>query len=96
MTILECYLNYLYGEMSFVEKEIRGSNLPVEGDDRPNWIRECMLLPEDGQKINCLRRLRETTAMNPFYQYRIDRFIDAITQSYEPSDKPGMVPEVKD
>ena len=30
------------------------------------------------------------TAMNPFYQYRIDRFVDAITDTYEPTDKPGF------
>jgi hypothetical protein len=30
--------------------------------------------------------------MNPFYQHRIDRFIDAITQTYEPTDYPGTIP----
>lgn len=95
MAILECYLNYLYGEMSYVEKDIRGANLPVEGDDKPNWIGKCMRLPLATEKINCLRRVREMTAMNPFYKYRIDRFIDAITQTYEPTDCPGMVPEVR-
>jgi len=53
-----------------------------------------MMVEGQENKINCLRKLREQTAMNPFYQYRIDRFIDAITQTYEPTDKPGMVPEV--
>ena len=96
MAILECYLNYLYGDASYVENDIRGANLPVEGDDRPNWIGECMRLNLATEKINCLRRVREMTAMNPFYKYRIDRFIDAITQTYEPNDKPGMVPEVQD
>jgi hypothetical protein len=95
MEIIGTYLNYLYGEMSHIENDIRGNNLPVEGDCKPNWIRECMLLSCDREKINCLRRLRETTAMNPFYKYRIDRFIDAITQTYEPTDEPGMVPEVQ-
>lgn len=95
MQLLECYLKYLYGDESYVENDIRGANLPVEGDDRPNWIRECMMLECDREKINCLRRLREMTAMNPFYKYRIDRFVDAITQTYEPTDCPGMVPEVQ-
>jgi len=92
--LIESYINYLYGSDAHIEKEIRGANLPVELDDKPNWIRECMLLPESKQKINCLRKLREMTAMNPFYKYRIDRFIDAVTQTYEPTDKSGMVPEV--
>ena len=93
--ILESYLNYLYGDESFIEKDIRGANLPVEGDNKPNWIRECMMLEDDREKINCLRRLREMTAMNPFYQYRIDRFVDAITQNYDASGNNGMVPEVE-
>ena len=96
MQLLECYLSYLYGDESFIEHEITGPNLPVEGDDRPNWIRECMLLDCDREKINCLRRLREMTAMNPFYQYRIDRFVDAITLNYDASGNDGMVPEVQD
>lgn len=94
--ITECYLNYLYGDESFIENDIRGDNLPVEHDDRPNWIRECMMLEQDREKINCLRKLRETTAMNPFYKYRIDRFVDAITQNYDPSGNNGMVPEVQE
>jgi hypothetical protein len=30
--------------------------------------------------------------MNPFYQYRIDRYIDEITDTYEPTEKPGTIP----
>lgn len=93
--IIEGYINYLFDPAYSVEKEWRGNNLPVEGDCRPNWIRECMLIDCPRKKIMCLRKLRETTAMNPFYQHRIDRFIDAITQTYEPTDEPGMVPEVE-
>lgn len=91
-SIVESYLNFLYGPMSTVSKEIQGPNLPVEGDCRHNWIRDCMLESCDRAKINCLRRLKEMSAMNPFYQYRVDRFIDAITQTYEPTDDPGTVP----
>ena len=95
--ITENYLNYLYNPFfQKGAKDWRGHNLPVEGDDKPNWIRTCMTLETDRAKINCLRKLRELTAMNPFYQYRIDRFVDAITQNYEPSDKPGMIPELID
>lgn len=91
--LLETYLQYLYNPLlPSTSKEWRGHNLPVEGDEKPNWIRECMVLENDRMKINCLRRLREQTAMNPFYQYRIDRFIDAITGSYEASVEPGILP----
>ncbi len=93
--VVESYINYLFDPAYSVEKEWRGNNLPVEEDDRPNWIRECMLLDCDKKKIMCLRKLRETAAMNPFYQHRIDRFVDAITQTYEPTDEPGMVPETQ-
>lgn len=91
-TVIESYLNYLYDPKYQVSKEIQGSNIPVEEDDRPNWIRTCMVLETDKDKINCLRKLKEQTVMNPFYQYRIDRFIDSITQTYEPTDEPGTVP----
>jgi predicted double-glycine peptidase len=96
MNIIENYLTFLFNPTLPREaKDWRGHNLPVEGDDRPNWIGMCMHLESDRAKINCLRKLKEQTAMNPFYQYRIDRFVDAITQRYEPTDKPGMVPELK-
>ena len=91
-TLLESYINFLYDPNYQISKEIQGPNIPVEHDNRPNWIRECMLLDENKEQINCLRRLKEMTAMNPFYQYRIDRFIDAITQTYEPTDNQGTVP----
>jgi hypothetical protein len=88
--IIESYLLFLYQDPP--AKEVRGTNIPVERDCKPNWIRECMLLGGDQEKIKCLRKLKETTVMNPFYQYRIDRFIDAITQTYEPTENPGTVP----
>lgn len=91
-TLLEDYINYLFDPNYQEAKTIRGANLPVEGDNRPNWIGECMQLESNTAKISCLRRLKEMAAMNPFYQYRIDRFIDAITQTYEPTDQPGTVP----
>ena len=75
-----------------LEMEIRGENKPIENPDRrPNYIGMCMNeMPNDRMKIKCLRRVRELTVMNPFYQYRIDRFIDAINDRYEPTDKPGF------
>jgi hypothetical protein len=93
--IIEGYINYLFDPDYSIEKEWRGNNLPVEEDNRPNWIRECMMLEGDGEKIRCLRKLRETAAMNPFYQHRIDRFVDAITQNYDASGNNGMAPEVQ-
>lgn len=90
--LVESYINFLYDPEYQESKEIQGPNIPVEQDNRPNWIRDCMLLNVNTEQINCLRRLKEMTAMNPFYQYRIDRFIDAITQTYEPTDEPGTVP----
>jgi hypothetical protein len=89
MILLENYLDKLY---TSYEQEIRGENKPIENvDRRPNYIGMCFNMMETDQlKIKCLRKIRELTVMNPFYQYRIDRFIDAITDSYEPSDKPGF------
>jgi len=92
--LLECYIDYLYDDNKLISKEIQGPNIPIEHDNRPNWIRECMLEEHAREKINCLRRLKEMTTMNPFYQYRIDRFIDAITQTYEPTRKPGYAPDL--
>jgi hypothetical protein len=43
-------------------------------------------------KIKCLRKLRDQAAMNPFYQARLDRFVDAITGIYEPTDQQGTIP----
>ena len=94
--IIENYLQLLYDPLMKAQaKDWKGNNLPVEKDDRPNWIRQCMELDLDQSKINCLRKLKDQSAMNPQYRNRIDRFIDAITSDYSPSDKAGMVPEVQ-
>jgi len=80
------------------EQEIRGENKPIEDvDHRPNYIGMCINMMETPQmKIKCLRKVKEMTAMNPFYQYRIDRFVDAITDTYEPTTKPGFVEYIKE
>ena len=74
-------------------QEWQGPNIPY-GDDsnRPNLIRKCTMMEIATQKINCLRKLRDQAAMNPFYQHRIDRYIDEITDTYEPTSKPGTIP----
>ena len=88
------YLSKLY---QTYEQEIRGENKPIEDvDNRPNYIGMCMHMMETAQdKIGCLRKVKEMTAMNPFYQYRIDRFIDAITDTYEPTDRPGFTEYIR-
>jgi hypothetical protein len=94
MTILtENYLDFLNRDQRALAKEWRGPNIPY-GDDsnRPNLIRQCTMLESSKMKINCLRKLRDQAAMNPFYQYRIDRYIDEITDTYEPTEKPGTIP----
>jgi len=90
-TIIDSYLRFLYDPRYQISKTIRGSNLPVEYDNRENWIRKCMTLERDRMKINCLRKLKDQTTMNPFYQYRIDRFVDAITNTYEPTNQQGTI-----
>ena len=75
------------------EDEWRGPNIPYGDDsDRPNLIRKCTMLESPRMKINCLRKLRDQAAMNPFYQYRIDRYIDEITDTYESTRQPGTIP----
>jgi hypothetical protein len=93
-TVIESYLKFLYNPEYQVSKTIRGSNIPIEHDNKTNWIRECMMLENNRMKINCLRKLRDQVVMNPFYQYRIDRFVDAITQTYEPTGAPGYCPDL--
>jgi hypothetical protein len=86
MTLIESYLQHLN------EMEIRGINKTIENpDQRPNYIGMCLNeMPSDRMKIKCLRKVKELTAMNPFYQHRIDRFIDAINNRYEPTQKAGF------
>jgi hypothetical protein len=94
MTILvENYLDFLNKDLRAAAHEWQGPNIPY-GDDsnRPNLIRQCTMLENSKMKINCLRKLRDQAAMNPFYQHRIDRYIDEITDTYEPTEKPGTIP----
>jgi len=91
-SVIESYLKFLYSPEYHTAKEIQGSNIPIEHDEKVNWIGQCMALESDKMKINCLRKLRDQVAMNPFYQYRIDRFVDAITQTYEATDQQGTIP----
>lgn len=91
--ILDDYLKVLYTDNRSQAEEWRGTNIPYGDDsDRPNLIRKCMTLEGKKMKINCLRKLRDQAAMNPFYQHRLDRFVDAITQTYEPTNMPGTIP----
>lgn len=93
MKLLENYLQFLYTDNRSQAKEWRGANIPYgDEDNRPNLIRNCMTLESNRMKINCLRKLRDQAAMNPFYQARLDRFVDAITGIYEPTDKQGTIP----
>jgi hypothetical protein len=94
MAAINSYLQKLY---KTYQQEIRGENKPIEDpDNRPNYIGMCINMMETAQdKIHCLRKVKEITAMNPFYQYRIDRFIDAITDTYEPTDKPGFTEYIR-
>jgi hypothetical protein len=91
--VIDDFLNMLYTDNRPQAKEWRGANIPY-GDDsnRPNLIRKCMTLESNRQKINCLRKLRDQVAMNPFYQARLDRFVDAITDIYEPTKEQGTIP----
>jgi len=91
--MMDSFLQQLYTDNRPQAKEWRGANIPY-GDDsnRPNLIRKCMTLESDRMKINCLRKLRDQVAMNPFYQARLDRFVDAITDTYEPTKKQGTIP----
>jgi len=94
MRLTESYLDKLYRTY---EQEIRGDNKPIEDvDHRPNYIGMCINMMESPQmKISCLRKLKELTAMNPFYQHRVDRFIDAINDRYEPTEEPGFVEYIR-
>ena len=91
--LVENYLDFLNKDLRAAAHEWQGPNIPY-GDDsnRPNLIRQCTMLEGAKLKINCLRKLRDQAAMNPFYQHRIDRYIDEITDTYEPTEKPGTIP----
>ena len=91
--LVENYLDFLNKDLRAAAHEWQGPNIPY-GDDsnRPNLIRQCTMLEGAKLKINCLRKLRDQAAMNPFYQHRIDRYIDEITDTYEPTENPGTIP----
>ncbi len=57
----------------------------LEYDERPNWIGRCFRMHEGqpGVIIKCLQAVKEYAAANPFYQYRIDRYIDRIMNNWE-------------
>ena len=89
----EMYLGALMGDYRDKAQSWRGPNIPYGSNtDRPNLIRKCMMVECPRTKINCLRKLRDQAAMNPMYQHRIDRYIDEITDTYEPTDDPGTIP----
>lgn len=76
MSLLENYLTTLH-----------------EYDEEPNLIGYCInTYSECPQKqISCLRVVQRIAGLNPQYQHRIDRFIDVITGTYEPTDEPGIM-----
>ena len=89
----ETNMDFLEGYLKYLNEGVigdRGVSIPIERDQKPNYIGRCMALENDRMKISCLRKLKELTAMNPFYQYRIDRFVDAITGTYERTSEPGF------
>lgn len=57
----------------------------LEYEEQPNWIGYCMRSYEGkpGVQVKCLQAVKEYAAANPFYQYRIDRYIDRIMQNWE-------------
>jgi mannose-6-phosphate isomerase-like protein (cupin superfamily) len=57
----------------------------LEYDERPNWIGYCLATYRGtpGTQIKCLQAVKEYAAANPFYQYRVDRYIDAIMNNWE-------------
>ena len=63
-----------------------------EYDNAPNLIGYCVNTYADcpEKQISCLRIVQRIAALNPFYQQRIDRFIDVITDTYEPTEEPGI------
>lgn len=52
----------------------------LEYNERPNWIGYCVKTYDGNPdtQVKCLQAVREYAAANPFYQYRIDRYIDVI------------------
>ncbi len=63
-----------------------------EYDEEPNLIGYCINTYVDcpQKQISCLRIVQRIAAQNPFYQHRIDRFVDTITNRYESSEETGI------
>jgi hypothetical protein len=69
----------------------KGAPLPnelinvLEYDEQPNWIGYCVRAYQDSPdtQIKCLQAVKEYAAANPFYQYRIDRYIDRIMNNWD-------------
>lgn len=59
----------------------------LEYDEQPNWIGYCVRTYQanPGTQIKCLQAVKEYAAANPFYQYRIDRYIDRIMDNWDGS-----------
>ena len=57
----------------------------LEYDEQPNWIGYCIREYEGRPPLQCkcLQAVKEYAAANPFYQYRIDRYIDRIMNNWE-------------
>ena len=57
----------------------------LEYDERPNWIGYCFNTYDGNPRgqVKCLEAVKEYAAANPFYQYRIDRYIDVIMNNWE-------------
>lgn len=53
-------------------------NILQEYEDKPNLVGYCMSFDCKKKKIKCLNKLKQIAAMNPFYQKRIDRYVDTI------------------
>ena len=63
-----------------------------EYDEMPNLVGYCIRTYEGNPmlQIKCLRTLRGLV-LNTQYQNIIDRYVDSITNTYEPTCEPGDV-----
>jgi mannose-6-phosphate isomerase-like protein (cupin superfamily) len=61
----------------------------LEYDERPNWIGYCFNQYDGNPRgqIKCLEAVKEYSAANPFYQYRVDRYIDSIMDNWDGSSE---------
>lgn len=87
---IDDYLNFI-SEVEDSAYKNEGAPLPnelikmLEYDERPNWIGHCVRKYNGSptHQIKCLQTVKEYAAANPFYQYRIDRYIDRIMNNWE-------------